>query len=84
MCPWAGVKRLCLHEMSHTFASNLVMAGVPIYTVSKILGHSDVKTTEIYAHLRPEHFDGVTNALNFGTNQRAVDSVVPLRRGHSG
>jgi site-specific recombinase XerD len=84
MCPWDGVKPLYLHEMSHTFASNLVMAGVPIYTVSKILGHSDVKTTEIYAYLRPEHFDGVTNALNFGTNQRAADGVVPLRRGLPG
>jgi site-specific recombinase XerD len=84
MCPWAGVKPLCLHEMSHTFASNLVMAGVTIYAVSKILGHSDVKTTEIYAHLRPEHFDGVTNDLNFGTNQKLSDGVVPLRRGFSG
>jgi integrase len=84
LCRRAGVKTLCLHGMRHTFASNLVMAGVPIYTVSKILGHSDVKTTEIYAHLRPEHFDGVTNALNFGTNQKLSDGVVPLRRGFSG
>lgn len=84
LCKRAGVAVLSLHGMRHTFASNLVMAGVPIYTVSKILGHSDVKTTEIYAHLRPEHFDGVTNALNFGNPGSAACGVVPLRRGLSG
>ena len=37
-----------------TFASNLVMNGVDIYTVSKLLGHHDVKITEKhYAHLTP-------------------------------
>ena len=38
-----------------TFASNLVMASVDIYTVSKLLGHHDVKITEKhYAHLTPD------------------------------
>ncbi len=38
-----------------TFASNLVMSGVDIYTVSKLLGHYDVKITEKhYAHLTPK------------------------------
>lgn len=38
-----------------TFASNLVMGGVDIYTVSKLLGHHDVKITEKhYAHLTPD------------------------------
>lgn len=38
-----------------TFASNLVMNGVDIFTVSKLLGHHDVKITEKhYAHLTPD------------------------------
>jgi integrase len=84
LCKRAGVTTLSLHGMRHTFASNLVMAGVPIYTVSKMLGHADVKTTEIYAHLRPEHFDGVTNALNFGSTGPGSGSVIPLHRGQFG
>ncbi|MFC2135322.1 tyrosine-type recombinase/integrase [Bacteroidota bacterium] len=39
------------HSLRHTFASWLVQKQVPIYTVSKLLGHSNVKVTEIYSHL---------------------------------
>ena len=44
------------HELRDTFASHLVMAGVPLLTVSKLLGHKDTRTTEkYYAHLAPDH-----------------------------
>jgi site-specific recombinase XerD len=42
------------HMMRHTYASNLVNAGVDLYTIAKLLGHASVKTTEIYAHLQTE------------------------------
>ena len=45
---------LNFHSLRHTFASWLVQKGVSIYHVSKLLGHADIKTTEIYAHLRAE------------------------------
>ncbi len=53
------------HSLRHTFASHLVQKGVSLYIVSKLLGHSDLKTTEIYAHLAPETFLDVVNILNF-------------------
>lgn len=43
--------KVTLHTLRHTFASRLVQNGVGIMQVSKLLGHSSVKTTEIYAHL---------------------------------
>ncbi len=43
-----------LHTLRHTYASHMVQAGVPLYTVSKLLGHSSIAVTMIYAHLAPE------------------------------
>lgn len=43
------------HLLRHTFASRYVQAGGDIYRLAKILGHSNVTTTQIYAHLAPAH-----------------------------
>lgn len=52
-----------VHKLRHTFASHLVQNGVDLYTVSKLLGHSSIKTTEIYAHLSPVTLAGAIKKL---------------------
>ena len=45
---------LRFHDLRHTSASLMVTAGVPLYSVGKVLGHSTPQTTARYAHLAPE------------------------------
>ncbi len=47
-------QKLVPHSLRHTFASWLVQMGKPLYTVSKLMGHSSLKMTERYAHLAPD------------------------------
>ncbi|MEI8033108.1 MAG: site-specific integrase [Chlorobiaceae bacterium] len=51
----AGInKHITMHCLRHTYATLQLSAGTDIYTVSKLLGHSDVKTTQIYAKVLDE------------------------------
>ena len=47
-------KSIHFHSLRHSFASNLVQKGVPLYTIKELLGHSSISTTEIYSHLNME------------------------------
>ncbi len=48
----AGIEDVRLHDLRHTYASHAVMNGVPVPVVARLLGHSDVRTTLRYAHLK--------------------------------
>jgi integrase len=49
----AKIDNFVYHDLRHTFASRLVMAGVPLAAVMEMLGHRSIAMTMRYAHLRP-------------------------------
>jgi integrase len=57
---------LHLHSTRHSFASLLVGSGTSLFTVSKLLGHSSAKTSEIYSHLLPQHLHSEVEKISIG------------------
>ena len=60
----AGLSDVRLHDLRHSFASFLVNAGRSIYEVQKILGHTQIKTTQRYAHLAQETLLDAANTVS--------------------
>ncbi len=61
----AGIPNCGFHTLRHSCASHLVKNKVDIYAVSKILGHSSVAMTQIYAHLAPDYLKDTVKRLPF-------------------
>lgn len=56
----AGLENVRIHDLRHTFASVLVNQGVPLETIGKLIGHSNIATTQRYSHLAKETLKNAT------------------------
>jgi integrase len=78
----AGLADVRIHDLRHSFASFLVNAGRSLYEVQKILGHTQVKTTQRYAHLSQDTLidaaNSAMNAMGSMFESKAVAHVPPV------
>jgi integrase len=61
----AGFSNLSLHSLRHTYASLKVLEGRSLREVQELLGHSEQRTTEIYAHIEDDHLAEISE-INLG------------------
>jgi len=73
----AGLPRIRIHDLRHTFAANFIMSGGNILTLQKILGHSDLKMTMRYAHLAPDFFHQEIEKMNFTEKEKITPPTSP-------
>ncbi len=68
----AGVRRIRIHDLRHSFASQLVIAGESLFKVQTLLGHSESTMTQRYAHLRAEDLGESVGVLDNADNSAAL------------
>ncbi|MEW6002250.1 MAG: site-specific integrase [Nitrospirota bacterium] len=66
----AKINNFHFHDLRHTFASYLRQNGVDLHTISKLLGHKDLRMTKRYAHLNVDSLRSAISKINFTFSSR--------------
>jgi integrase len=72
----AGIDGVVWHDLRHTFASHLVMAGVNLTSVKELMGHKTFAMTLRYAHLAPDFQRDAIARLDTSMGTRCVERAV--------
>jgi integrase len=85
LCRAAAVRDLRLHDLRHSYASQLVSAGHSLTLIGQLLGHSQLQTTARYAHLFDDPLRKATEQVGaiIANAGKEAPKPTPLRRGRS-
>lgn len=75
-CRQAGIWITC-HQLRHTFASQMIAAGVPVTSIQKLLGHASLKTTQLYIEVSDQQVEqdyhaGIQKVTTIAANTQEV------------
>ena len=63
-CKRAGIANVSPHALRHTCGTWMAQRGVPLHQIGGWLGHTDVRTTALYAHHHPDHMEEARRAAD--------------------
>ena len=58
------IEKISPHSIRHSFASHMLNRGADLRSIQKLLGHSDISTTEIYTQVRQNRLKGLVNNIH--------------------
>ena len=79
VCKAAGITGLRIHDLRHSYASQLASAGVGLHTIGRLLGHTQAQTTLRYAHLADDPLRAATERAGALITGKRSAEIVPLR-----
>jgi integrase len=79
-CRRAGIENMRFHDLRHTVGTRLIGRGVDAISVKNILGHANLKTTEIYLHASMPQLQAAVEKLSCPTGWTSGSQAGPLHR----
>ncbi len=62
-----------LYDLRHTYGTRAVEAGIDVFSVAKLMGHADLRTTERYVHLSKAHLEDAQRKIErFRVHQQSL------------